>query len=93
MLAVLLPVFSQNPEMRFVITGHSDNTGMPDMNKALSLQRALAVRDWIMENSALPVTRFMVEGAADTRPVASNLTEEGRRLNRRVEIRPLPEPS
>lgn len=92
-LAVLLPMFSQNPEMRFVITGHSDNTGMPDMNKALSLQRALAVRDWIMENSALPVTRFMVEGAADTRPVASNLTEEGRRLNRRVEIRPLPEPS
>lgn len=92
-LSSLIPVFNQSQTMRFIITGHSDNTGMPDFNKALSLQRALAVRDWISKKTTIPASRFIIQGAADSRPAASNLTEEGRRLNRRVEIKPLPEPS
>lgn len=89
-LTVLIPVITQNPETRFLIIGHSDNTGTPEFNQTLSLQRALAVRDWLVRKTHSSETRFITEGAADKRPVATNLTEDGRKLNRRVEIKPLP---
>lgn len=89
-LTVLIPLIRQNSEARFLITGHSDNTGTPEFNQRLSLDRAIAVRDWLMKETHSSESRFVTEGAADARPVATNFTEDGRKLNRRVEIKPLP---
>lgn len=89
-LAVLIPLIRENPDVRFLITGHSDNTGTPEFNQKLSLERAIVVRDWLIQETHSSQNRFITEGAADARPVATNVTEDGRKLNRRVEIKPLP---
>ena len=67
------------------IAGHTDNIGKPEDNKQLSQDRANAVRDKLIEYGCNPqvISAF---GYGDTKPVATNDTEEGRQLNRRVEI-------
>ncbi|MGE9553377.1 OmpA family protein [Erwinia amylovora] len=89
-LKVLLPVVANNRQTTFMIVGHSDNTGSHDLNMQLSEKRARAVRDWLVKHADVPLTNFLVKGAGDTAPVASNETEEGRKQNRRVDLIPLP---
>jgi outer membrane protein OmpA-like peptidoglycan-associated protein len=55
------------------------------MNQKLSLTRAEAVRDYLVQQG-LPAESFSAEGLGDADPVASNNTSEGRAQNRRVEI-------
>ncbi len=71
------------------IRGYTDDTGNPDSNRALSLRRALAVRDTLIERG-LPPARLKAVGYGPADPVADNATPEGRAQNRRVEIRRLP---
>ncbi len=68
------------------IIGHTDNTGDPGSNIKLSLQRAGAIRKYILLKLPLlePVTS--IKGEGETRPTATNETVEGRKINRRVEI-------
>jgi outer membrane protein OmpA-like peptidoglycan-associated protein len=61
------------------------------MNLKLSIARAGAVRDWLIEASGLPATQFAIQGYGDTRPIASNETSDGRARNRRVEITLVPD--
>ena len=68
-----------------VITGYTDNVGGTDFNSTLSLQRAEAVRDYLISLGADP-KKFQVIGAGETKPIADNSTEEGRAKNRRVEV-------
>lgn len=88
-LRTLLPIIINNPETTFIITGHTDNSGTYEMNMNLSKKRALVVRDWLVKNTDIPSTRFIVRGVGDASPIASDETEEGRRLNRRVNIMPV----
>jgi OOP family OmpA-OmpF porin len=67
------------------ITGYTDNVGGADRNSALSLQRAEAVRDYLITLGGDP-KKFHVSGAGEANPVADNSTEEGRAKNRRVEV-------
>ncbi len=66
------------------IFGHTDNTGTAAVNEKLSLERAQSVANFLkgcgMENA------MTVEGKSFNEPVADNSTEEGRKLNRRVEV-------
>ncbi len=67
------------------VGGHTDNSGNAATNLTLSQQRADAVRDYLIKqgvNSAALTAR----GYGDTRPVASNDTEEGRFQNRRIQF-------
>ncbi|WP_158780631.1 OmpA family protein [Pantoea sp. BAV 3049] len=89
-LKVLLPVVANNRQTTFMIVGHSDNTGSPELNMQLSEKRAKAVRDWLVKHADVPLTNFMIKGAGDTAPIASNETEEGRKQNRRVDLIPIP---
>ena len=76
-------------ELAIDIIGHTDNTGDPDRNLALSASRAQAVKTWLMQQSAtsFPADRFgKVSGQGQDAPVASNANEAGRAKNRRVEI-------
>jgi OOP family OmpA-OmpF porin len=68
------------------VEGHTDSTGSDDYNQGLSIRRATAVRDYL-EKKGIDAARMTIEGYGETKPVASNDTEEGRAQNRRVELR------
>ena len=67
------------------LAGHTDNVGSAEDNKRLSQERAEAVRAQLIEFGCDPAS-IKAFGYGDTKPVASNESEEGRALNRRVEI-------
>lgn len=67
------------------VKGHTDNTGPEDFNMVLSKKRAAAVARYAAGKGVKP-TRFKIIGFGETMPIASNKTEEGKSLNRRVEI-------
>ncbi len=68
-----------------VIIGHTDNVGTAEYNQALSEHRSGAVREYMQDQGVLP-QRLEALGRGETEPRAANTKEEGRRLNRRVEI-------
>lgn len=76
---------------RILVAGHTDNVGNPASNLALSIARAMTVRDWLVGASRIPATQFAIQGYGDTRPVADNATPAGRTRNRRVEITLVPD--
>ena len=67
------------------INGHTDSTGSASHNQALSVRRASSVASYLMSRN-VDSRRLAVNGFGDTRPIASNETQEGRAQNRRVEI-------
>ena len=79
------------PGWLIVVAGHTDITGNPQLNQALSLKRAGAVRDWMRDTGDVPEGCFAVQGYGQDRPVATNESAEGRALNRRVEISLVPQ--
>jgi outer membrane protein OmpA-like peptidoglycan-associated protein len=74
-----------NPEVSVVITGHTDNVGDQKYNQALSLKRAQAVKNWLVEKG-IASKRMRTVGRGMNEPIASNDTEEGRLQNRRMEF-------
>jgi outer membrane protein OmpA-like peptidoglycan-associated protein len=78
------------PRSRVLVEGHTDNTGSADYNQRLSERRANAVADVLMEGG-VTFDRVETFGRGEDAPVASNLTEQGRAQNRRVEIEIVPE--
>jgi len=68
------------------IKGHTDNEGNPEYNQILSEERAEAVAKRLRANEDLKHLNFIIEGYGETKPVASNDSEDGRKMNRRVEI-------
>jgi len=81
-------VFEKNPGLRVRIEGHTDNIGTAAYNKKLSLRRAKAVMEYLIKKG-IPKESLSIEGFGFTRPIATNETEEGRALNRRVELTPI----
>lgn len=76
-----------NPGARFTIEGHTDSFGGAEFNRELSLKRAEAVRDWLVERLRIGVDNIRVVGLGMQRPVVStDGTVEEQALNRRVEI-------
>lgn len=74
-----------NAPWAMLVAGHTDNVGANDMNLALSRQRAESVIAWLA-GRGVDKTRLAPAGFGDTRPVAPNTDEEGRRKNRRVDL-------
>jgi outer membrane protein OmpA-like peptidoglycan-associated protein len=74
-----------NPNVRVVITGHTDNVGGQKFNQGLSLKRAQAVKNWLVKKG-IPSNRMRTVGRGQNEPVASNDTDEGRAENRRMEF-------
>ncbi len=85
-LAEVLGAIYANPDRRITIIGHTDNVGTPEYNADLSARRAQAVVDWLI-GAGLPEGVATAEGRGETEPIADNATDEGRALNRRVELR------
>lgn len=84
-LAKVAGILAGHPGLKLDIEGHTDSVGSDEYNQRLSEQRGTAVRDYLMEQG-MPVSAVTAKGLGETRPVASNDTEAGRQLNRRVEL-------
>jgi outer membrane protein OmpA-like peptidoglycan-associated protein len=69
-----------------VIEGHTDSTGSPELNEHLSQQRADSVRDYLIANGILSEDKIVAIGYGSKRPLASNETEMGRAINRRIDV-------
>ncbi len=74
-----------HPEMKVRVEGHTDDVGTDPSNLLLSRRRAGAVRGWL-EKHGIAADRLSSVGYGESRPIASNDTEEGRAKNRRVEF-------
>lgn len=74
-----------HPDRRLLIEGHTDGRGSEEYNERLSLQRAYAVTESLVERG-IATNRLQPVGLGESYPVASNETTAGRQQNRRVEI-------
>jgi outer membrane protein OmpA-like peptidoglycan-associated protein len=81
----LAEVLKAYPTSRVELGGHTDNTGTAEANQTLSLNRANAVKA-LLVNEGVSADSISTNGYGQTRPVASNDTDEGRERNRRLEL-------
>jgi outer membrane protein OmpA-like peptidoglycan-associated protein len=84
-LEVLTEFMNNRPNVVVMIEGHTDGIGTDAVNDKLSLQRAESVKKYLTINGINP-DRIKTKGYGKRRPIASNLTDFGRKLNRRTEI-------
>jgi outer membrane protein OmpA-like peptidoglycan-associated protein len=75
----------EHPDVTFRIEGHTDSDGDDAMNMKLSQDRASAIRTALIK-FGIRENRLQAKGWGETKPVASNLTVDGKKLNRRVEF-------
>ncbi|WP_425045703.1 DUF1214 domain-containing protein [Primorskyibacter sp. S87] len=85
-LAAIAEMMSELPDLKIAVVGHTDNVGGYDSNLDLSKQRADAVVADLINTYGIDSARLFAAGASFLAPIASNETEEGRALNRRVEL-------
>lgn len=76
---------NENAVTSIAIIGHTDSTGSDAINNPLSVARAQSTRDYLVAHGVAPA-RITVSGRGEYEPIASNDTEAGRAMNRRVEI-------
>lgn len=76
----------ENPGVNVYIVGHTDNVGDYAMNQKLSKARGESVKNYLVSKYQISASRLTGEGVGPICPVSTNDTEEGRKLNRRVEI-------
>jgi OOP family OmpA-OmpF porin len=74
------------PDVSIIVAGHTDNVGEPAYNRTLSLERARAVVDYLVQQGFDP-DKLTAVGYGEAQPRASNDTDDGRTQNRRIEFR------
>ena len=74
------------PDLRVEVAGHSDSAGDAATNEGLSARRAKTVRNFLIQYGVAE-DRLTFRGYGESQPIADNSTEEGRAMNRRVELR------
>jgi len=79
-------LMKENPTMKVLISGYTDNVGKPADNLALSKGRAVAVVNYLI-SKGIDHNRLSFQGFGESNPVSDNTTEQGRALNRRTELR------
>ena len=85
-LAEIAELLGSHEELKLEIQGHTDNVGEKPANLALSQGRAAAVKDYLVTIHQSTATQLTTAGFGDSRPVGDNATDEGKTLNRRVEL-------
>ncbi len=81
-------ILKKNPSLKAEIQGHTDNKGTAVYNEKLSRKRAESVKAYLV-NRGIASERLSTSGYGFTKPVAPNTSNEGRALNRRVELKPI----
>ena len=85
-LEVLGGLLKKDAALKIQIAGHTDATGDPAANQSLSSRRAETVKKALAERYGADATRVTAKGYGMEQPLAENDTDEGRSINRRVEI-------
>ncbi|MFN3405731.1 MAG: OmpA family protein [Cytophagaceae bacterium] len=85
----LASVLINNPKNKIHLEGHTDNVGDDNANMDLSQRRAESVKNYLVKRG-VQADRISTAGFGETRPVATNDTDEGRHKNRRVEMNIIP---
>ncbi|WP_353570336.1 OmpA family protein [Candidatus Albibeggiatoa sp. nov. BB20] len=73
-------------QAKFEIIGHTDSVGNEPYNLGLSIQRAQAVKAFLVSGLDIEADKLEITGYGETKPIDSNTTETGRAQNRRVEF-------
>ena len=81
----LVTIMNDNAKMQIALSGHTDNVGNDEANLKLSDARAKAVMNYLVSKGIAP-ERISAAGFGETKPVASNDSDEGKQFNRRVEF-------
>jgi outer membrane protein OmpA-like peptidoglycan-associated protein len=81
----LVVFLKENSGIKIRLEGHTDNAGDPSLNKDLSMKRASKIRGYLTLNG-VEFERVRISGWGGTRPIADNSTEDGKQINRRVEM-------
>jgi len=84
-LNMIVKIMNNNPDLKFEVDGHTDNSGDAQHNKALSQQRADAVKSQLV-SMGIDASRITTKGFGDTKPISTNDTQDGKATNRRVEF-------
>ncbi len=84
-LNVVTNILKKNPGLTIEVQGHTDSVGSDSLNRRLSQNRANSVKKYLVRNANGQIS-LTARGYGETRPVASNSTEEGRATNRRVQL-------
>ncbi len=87
LLNEVVDILRQNPGLNVTFEGHTDSIGTDRYNQKLSERRANAVMQYML-NKGIPASQISTAGYGESQPRATNQTDEGRALNRRVEITP-----
>ena len=85
-LSTVLKVLLANSGANISIEGHADNTGEESYNNPLSKNRSKSIKDYLV-NLGIEENRLSTKAFGEAKPKASNDTEEGRAINRRVEFK------
>lgn len=85
-LKEIVKMLQADPKLKLYVVGHTDNQGGFDYNMKLSKDRADAVVKVLVTQYSVTAARLQACGVGPVAPVATNLTEEGRAKNRRVEL-------
>lgn len=85
MLDLIIGFMSKYPALKLEISAHTDNIGVAAANQLLSQKRAEAMVNYLVINGVSPL-RLVARGYGGTRPVASNMLETDRKLNRRIDF-------
>jgi len=85
-LKAVLTYLNDNPKIRILISGHTDDQGSEDYNLELSINRAKAVYNWLI-NNGIESDRLKFTGFGKSRPLFKDTDEKSRTLNRRVEVK------
>jgi outer membrane protein OmpA-like peptidoglycan-associated protein len=84
-LTRLAETMKNNPKLEIELAGHTDNQGNADSNLKLSQDRVKVVKEYLV-NQGVEGRRVEIKAYGGSKPIASNASEETRKLNRRVEV-------
>jgi len=85
-LSIIAEILLRHPDRDVLVTGHTALAGTPATRMRLSIERAGVVADYLLRRNVRTPDRLVIRGYGAEQPIADNLTEEGMRRNRRVEI-------
>jgi outer membrane protein OmpA-like peptidoglycan-associated protein len=85
-LKQIIAFLNDNPVIKIIVAGHTDNTGTFEGNMTLSKARAESIKTYLVTTGKIAASRLISAGVGQACPVTTNDTEEGKKLNRRVEI-------
>jgi outer membrane protein OmpA-like peptidoglycan-associated protein len=82
----LINLLQEYPTMTIELSSHTDSKGSDEYNQRLSQMRAQSVVEYLVQNGVVK-SRLVAQGYGETRPIASNDSDDGRQLNRRTEFK------